>query len=155
MKCLSVFAALLLFSNAALATPADDAFATLADRYVRDLPEFSPVSATLIGDHSADDKLDHVDANARRRSGSKRSGSNSQSRGPIQSNATDTDGCRRDAKMASLDQVRKRADTPGGRSPKRPRDWYNAWAEGSAIRSNLFITANSQQDSTPHVAGSV
>ena len=67
MKCLSVFAALLLFSNAALAAPADDAFATLADRYVRDLPEFSPVSATLIGDHSADHKLDHVDAAARAR----------------------------------------------------------------------------------------
>ena len=29
------------------------------------MPGFSPVSATLIGNHSADDKLDQVDASAR------------------------------------------------------------------------------------------
>lgn len=44
---------------------ADDAFQSLADRYIADLTRFSPVSATLEGDHSADDDLDQVDAAAR------------------------------------------------------------------------------------------
>ena len=65
MKCLPVFAA--LFLNTALAASADEHYATLADRYVSDLPTFSAVSATLIGDHSADHELDQVDAAARDR----------------------------------------------------------------------------------------
>lgn len=45
---------------------ADDvAFGTLADAYVNDLPNFSPVWATQIGDHRADHKLDEVDGAAR------------------------------------------------------------------------------------------
>jgi len=47
------------------ATATDGAFLNLADEYVSDLTNFSPVNATLIGDHSADDKLDQVDAAAR------------------------------------------------------------------------------------------
>jgi uncharacterized protein (DUF885 family) len=43
----------------------DQAFRNLADEYISDLPNFSPVSATLIGDHSADHKLDQVDAAGR------------------------------------------------------------------------------------------
>ncbi len=57
---------ILLFGSAAAATTAtDDAFRNLADEYVSDLSNFSPVSATLIGDHSADNKLDQVDEAAR------------------------------------------------------------------------------------------
>jgi uncharacterized protein (DUF885 family) len=47
------------------ASSADDTFESLADQYIGDLTRFSPVSATLTGDHGADDKLDQVDANAR------------------------------------------------------------------------------------------
>jgi uncharacterized protein (DUF885 family) len=47
------------------ATATDDAFLNLADEYISDLTNFSPVNATLIGDHSADDKIDQVDAAAR------------------------------------------------------------------------------------------
>ncbi|MDH3746755.1 MAG: DUF885 domain-containing protein [Gammaproteobacteria bacterium] len=49
-------------------TAADEAFENLGHEYLSDLTNFSPVSATLIGDHGADDKLDQVDADARRRS---------------------------------------------------------------------------------------
>ncbi len=47
------------------ATATDEAFQNLADEYISDLTNFSPVSATSVGDHSADDKLDNVDAAAR------------------------------------------------------------------------------------------
>ena len=61
---LSLF--ILLISPATFATTAtDDAFRNLADEYVSDLTNFSPVFATLIGDHGADDKIDQVDAAAR------------------------------------------------------------------------------------------
>ena len=43
------------------------AFENLADEYVNDLTNFSPVCATLVGDHSADDRLDNVDAASRAR----------------------------------------------------------------------------------------
>ena len=43
----------------------DEAFENLADEYVSDLTNFSPTAATLIGDHSADHKLDRVDGKAR------------------------------------------------------------------------------------------
>lgn len=49
-------------------TAADEAFENLGHEYLSDLTNFSPVNATLTGDHSADSKLDQVDANARRRS---------------------------------------------------------------------------------------
>ena len=47
------------------AEPQDAAFENLAARYIDDLALFSPVSATLTGDHSADGQLDQVDATAR------------------------------------------------------------------------------------------
>jgi len=53
-------------AGTAVATPTDTAFENLAAEYLGDLPNLSPVVATLIGDHSADDKLDEVDAAARR-----------------------------------------------------------------------------------------
>lgn len=57
---------LLLFWAAAYAGSATDtAFANISDEYISDLANFSPVNATLIGEHSSDDKLDHVDATAR------------------------------------------------------------------------------------------
>lgn len=59
---------LAVFSTAAAAqSAADRAFENLAHEYLSDLTNFSPVAATQIGDHSADDKLDHVDAAARRK----------------------------------------------------------------------------------------
>jgi len=48
-------------------TDANDAFAELAGRYIADIAELSPVRATGIGDHRADDRLDEVDAAARRK----------------------------------------------------------------------------------------
>ncbi len=57
---------IVLFGSAAFAaTDTDSAFQNLADEYISDLTNFSPVFATLIGDHSADDKLDQVDAASR------------------------------------------------------------------------------------------
>ncbi|HZD54009.1 MAG TPA: DUF885 domain-containing protein [Woeseiaceae bacterium] len=53
--------------TAALASPADEAFQELAADYIDDLPTFSPVNATAIGDHRFDDELDEVDADARAR----------------------------------------------------------------------------------------
>ena len=55
-------------SYAATATArsgADVAFENLADEYISSIAIFSPVYATSIGDHSADDKLDSVDAASR------------------------------------------------------------------------------------------
>ena len=55
-----------LLSTIALAgTPTDEAFENLADEYISDLVNFSPVSATAIGDHSADGEIDQVDAAGR------------------------------------------------------------------------------------------
>ena len=65
MKSLTVLVTAILLSNTTFASAADDEFSTIADRYVTDLPKFSPVSATLVGDHSADHELDQVDAGAR------------------------------------------------------------------------------------------
>ena len=61
----SLIAFSLLVSPTVFASSADDTFESLADQYIGDLTRFSPVSATLTGDHGADDKLDQVDANAR------------------------------------------------------------------------------------------
>ena len=46
----------------------DIAFRNLADEYISDLTNFSPVYATLVGDHSADGELDRVDAAGREES---------------------------------------------------------------------------------------
>ncbi len=54
-----------LAANVLAAPGADEEFEILAEQFVSDLPTFSPVSATWIGDHSADSELDQVDANAR------------------------------------------------------------------------------------------
>jgi uncharacterized protein (DUF885 family) len=43
----------------------DAAFEALGDRFVADLPDFSPVASTSIGDHSRDADLDQVDAAGR------------------------------------------------------------------------------------------
>ncbi len=56
---------LLLNATAVAETATDKAFQNLADEYISDLPNFSPVFATLIGEHSADHKLDQVDAAGR------------------------------------------------------------------------------------------
>jgi uncharacterized protein (DUF885 family) len=60
---------LIIFFCAGVVAYADDAsnqaFQNLGDEYISDLTNFSPVYATLIGDHSADHKLDQVDAAAR------------------------------------------------------------------------------------------
>jgi uncharacterized protein (DUF885 family) len=53
-------------ANAATAT--DEAFQNLSDEYISDLTNFSPVTATMIGDHSADGDIDQVDAAAREES---------------------------------------------------------------------------------------
>ena len=54
----------LLAAQAMAATATDEAFQTIADEYIADLTNFSPVYATMIGDHSADGELDEVDAAA-------------------------------------------------------------------------------------------
>jgi uncharacterized protein (DUF885 family) len=59
----------LLIAAAAHADSAtDEAFQNLADEYISELPNFSPVYATLIGDRSADGELDQIDAAAREES---------------------------------------------------------------------------------------
>ena len=69
VKHLLIIPALVLLACKALAGSADDeALESLASEYISDLTNFSPASATLIGDHSADTKLDNVDAAARERS---------------------------------------------------------------------------------------
>ena len=68
MKRLVTAAALALCLSQALADSSADAiFEVVAERYLHELTSFSPVGATLIGDHSADDQLDQVDAAARDR----------------------------------------------------------------------------------------
>lgn len=64
---LFLLGALAVASAAAHAKPsADDvAFGALADGYINDQPNFSPVGATQIGDHRADNRLDEVDGTAR------------------------------------------------------------------------------------------
>ena len=59
---------ILLLASPACAQSVNAAFEDLAESYIGDLSNFSPVSATLIGDHSADHLLDNVDAAARKKS---------------------------------------------------------------------------------------
>lgn len=66
MKRIVTTVALALCLGQALADSAADAsFEVLAEQYLQDLTSFSPVGATLIGNHNADDELDQVDAKAR------------------------------------------------------------------------------------------
>jgi uncharacterized protein (DUF885 family) len=58
-----LLAVLSLAANGETAT--DEAFRNLANEYISDLTNLSPVNATLIGDHSADGDLDRVDAAGR------------------------------------------------------------------------------------------
>jgi len=58
----------LLAASAHADTSSDAAFENLADEYLSDLTNFSPVYATMIGDHSADGELDQVDAAGRAKS---------------------------------------------------------------------------------------
>ena len=63
-----VIAGLAIVHAIAFAAPgADESFSKLAAHYLDDIPERSPVAATALGDHRADDRLDHVDAAARER----------------------------------------------------------------------------------------
>jgi uncharacterized protein (DUF885 family) len=55
----------LLFSSVTAVGDADTTFTKIADDFVNDLPAFSPVNATLLGEHSRDDQLDQVDSSAR------------------------------------------------------------------------------------------
>jgi uncharacterized protein (DUF885 family) len=55
------------FAHGAVAATADEAFESLAESYLGELTTFSPANATVIGDHSADDRLDDVSAAARDR----------------------------------------------------------------------------------------
>ena len=64
-RVLPIIVSLLIGSVAFAASATDEAFQNLADEYISDLTNFSPVFATYVGDHSADDKLDNVDATAR------------------------------------------------------------------------------------------
>ena len=57
-----------LTASAYAASATDNAFQNLADEFISDLSNFSPVNATSIGDHSADGELDQVDAAAREES---------------------------------------------------------------------------------------
>jgi uncharacterized protein (DUF885 family) len=59
--------ALLSVGAAAWSSPADEAFEQLAAGFLDDLPAFSPVNATSVGDHRFDDRLDQVDAASRAR----------------------------------------------------------------------------------------
>ncbi|MDJ0710217.1 MAG: DUF885 domain-containing protein [Woeseiaceae bacterium] len=66
MKRLVAALTLLTFSGPVLADNGmDEAFQNIADEYISDLTNLSPVMATTIGDHSGDDELDNVDAAAR------------------------------------------------------------------------------------------
>ena len=65
MKHLLIAPIFLLMAAATMAQTADEAFENLADEYISDLGNFSPVYATLLGNHDADGQLDQVDDAAR------------------------------------------------------------------------------------------
>jgi len=68
-RLLTAAALALCMGHAFADSAADTAFEVLAEQYLGDLTRISPVGATLIGDHSADDQLDQVDARARSKDG--------------------------------------------------------------------------------------
>ena len=65
MKRLFLSLLIMSWTSTGLAATADEAFENLAEEYISDLGNLSPVYATLLGDHSADDRLDNVDDDAR------------------------------------------------------------------------------------------
>ena len=66
MKRVLLAVAFLFTASATFADSAtDDTFENLADEYISDLINFSPVFATYVGDHRADHELDQVDGAAR------------------------------------------------------------------------------------------
>ncbi len=65
-RLLSALALLACATTALAATSMDEAFQNIADEFINDLTNLSPVMATMIGDHSADDELDNVDDVARK-----------------------------------------------------------------------------------------
>ena len=65
-RLLSVLALFACATTALAATSMDEAFQNIADEFISDLTNLSPVMATMIGDHSADDELDNVDDAARK-----------------------------------------------------------------------------------------
>ena len=68
MNKILIMAGLAIIQTIALAAPAtDESFAQLAARYLDEVPARSPVTATALGDHRADNRLDDVDAAARER----------------------------------------------------------------------------------------
>ena len=58
--------AVIFLSISTAAFAADAEFTAISDDYIAELTAFSPVVATLLGEHSADDQLDQVDADSRR-----------------------------------------------------------------------------------------
>jgi len=64
-RLLTALAIVLQCLNTAAAATVDEDFESLAERYVADLSRFSPVTATLSGDHSADHELDQANEQAR------------------------------------------------------------------------------------------
>jgi len=63
-----VIAGLAIVHSIASAAPgSDESFASLAAQYIDGVADRSPVAATALGDHRADDRLDDVDAAARAR----------------------------------------------------------------------------------------
>jgi uncharacterized protein (DUF885 family) len=68
MNKILAIAGLAVVQTIAIAGPgADESFSQLAARYLDEVPDRSPVAATALGDHRADDRLDDVDAAARER----------------------------------------------------------------------------------------
>lgn len=67
-RLLSVLTLMFVAPAAFAGSATDEAFQNLADEYISDLTNFSPVYATMIGDHSADGELDNVDSAARNES---------------------------------------------------------------------------------------
>ena len=67
-KALVIAGLAIIQANMAAAEPgADEAFASVAGRYLDEVAVRSPVAATALGDHRADDRLDDVDPAARAR----------------------------------------------------------------------------------------
>jgi uncharacterized protein (DUF885 family) len=64
-RILSLLIALFIASPALAQSATDEAFRNLADEYISDLTNLSPINATLVGDHSADGELDRIDAAGR------------------------------------------------------------------------------------------
>jgi len=67
-RLLTFVVALCITTTAQADSATDEAFQNLADEYLSELTSFSPIYATLIGDHSADGELDQVDTAGREES---------------------------------------------------------------------------------------